>query len=174
MRGYGGAVTRTQRHPRAAAATPALAALARAGVWHAVHRYDDPPEAASYGEAVAAALGVDPHRLFKTLIAVVDEALTVGIVPVAASLDLKGLAAARGGKRAAMADPAAAERATGYVTGGISPFGQRTRLPAVVDRSAMSWDTVFVSAGRRGLQVELAPDDLVSCAGATTAVIATS
>jgi Cys-tRNA(Pro)/Cys-tRNA(Cys) deacylase len=165
--------SKARRASEGSAATPALAALLRAGVTHTVHRYEDPPEAATYGEAVAVALGVDPRRLFKTLIATVDGALTVGIVPVAASLDLKALAATCGSKRAAMADPAAAERATGYVTGGISPIGQRTRLPTVIDNSAFDWPSVFVSAGRRGLQVELAPEDLARFVGAPTARIAT-
>ena len=155
-----------------AAATPALAVLARLGVSHTVHKYADPPEAASYGEAVAAALGVNPWRLFKTLIASVDGRLVVGVVPVAASLDLKALAAAVGGKRAAMAESAAAERATGYVTGGISPFGQKSKLATVLAASAREWPTIFVSAGRRGLQVEVAPAELVRVLGAAEAAIA--
>ncbi len=110
--------------------------------------------------------------MFKTLIATVDGRLSVGIVPVSGSLDLKALAVALGGKRGAMAEPAAAERATGYVTGGISPFGQRTRLPIVVDASVRNWPTVFVSGGRRGLQVEISPDDLARLTGATVADIA--
>jgi Cys-tRNA(Pro)/Cys-tRNA(Cys) deacylase len=155
-------------------ATPALGVLAKAGVPHTVHRYEDPPDAPTYGEAVAAALGVEPARMFKTLIATVDGALTVGIVPVTGTLDLKALAAAAGGKRAVMAERAAAERATGYVTGGISPIGQRTRLRAVLDASATAWPTIFVSAGRRGLQMELAPADLVRLTSATVAPIAGS
>lgn len=125
-----------------------------------------------YGPEAAAALGVDPRRLFKTLVAAVDGKLAVGVVPVAGSLDLKALAAALGAKKAAMADPAAAERATGYRTGGISPLGHRSRLPVVVDASASGWETVYVSAGRRGLQVSLSPADLVRVAGATVAAIA--
>jgi Cys-tRNA(Pro)/Cys-tRNA(Cys) deacylase len=117
---------------------------------------------------------VPPGRLFKTLVVSVDGRLAVGVVPVAGSLDLKAIAAALGGKKAAMAEPAAAERATGYVTGGISPLGHRSRLPVVVDASARDWDTVYVSAGRRGLQVSLAPDDLVRVANATVAPIATA
>jgi Cys-tRNA(Pro)/Cys-tRNA(Cys) deacylase len=120
----------------------------------------------------AQALGLDPAQVFKTLLADVDGALTVAVVPVDRSLDLKALAAAAGGKRAVMAEPAAAERATGYVVGGISPLGQRRRLPTVVDVSALDWDTVLVSAGRRGLDAELAPADLVRLTRARTAPIA--
>jgi Cys-tRNA(Pro)/Cys-tRNA(Cys) deacylase len=152
--------------------TPATALLAKGRVEHTVHPYEHDPRASSYGLEAAAALGVEPGRLFKTLVAAVDGRLAVGVVPVSGSLDLKALAAALGGKRAAMAEPAAAERATGYVTGGISPLGHRQRLPVVVDASAAGWPTVFVSAGRRGLQVELAPADLVRLAGATVAPIA--
>ena len=119
----------------------------------------------------AQALGLDPAQVFKTLLADVDGALTVAVVPVDRSLDLKALAAAAGGKRAVMAEPAAAERATGYVVGGISPLGQRRRLPTVVDVSALDWDTVLVSAGRRGLDVELAPAELVRLTGAVTAPV---
>ena len=151
--------------------TPATAALTRASVPFSVHPYEHDPRAASYGAEAAAALGVDPARLFKTLVATVDGALAVAVVPVAGSLDLKALAAALGGKRAAMASPEAAARATGYVTGGISPRGHRSRLRVVVDASALAWPTMFVSAGRRGLQLELAPADLVRAASATTAPI---
>lgn len=119
----------------------------------------------------AQALGLDPAQVFKTLLADVDGALTVAVVPVDRSLDLKALAAAAGGKRAVMAEPAAAERATGYVVGGISPLGQRRRLPTVVDVSALDWATVLVSAGRRGLDVELAPAELVRLTGAVTAPV---
>lgn len=154
------------------AGTPAITAAARAGIEHRVHAYEHDPAHGPYGEEAAAALGLDPARVFKTLVVAVDDALTVAVVPVANQLDLKRLAAARGGKRAAMADPTAAERATGYVLGGISPLGQKTKLPVVVDASALIFDTVFVSAGRRGLEIELAPADLVSLTGATTAGIA--
>ncbi len=112
-----------------------------------------------------------PQRLFKTLIAAVDGALTVAVVPVAGTLDLKALAAAAGGKRAVLAEVTAAERATGYVTGGISPLGQRQRLPVVIDASALDHPTVFCSGGRRGLQIELAPADLARAANATLARI---
>lgn len=152
--------------------TPATALLTRLKISYTVHTYEVDPHAHSYGEAAAAALGADPGRVFKTLVAAVDGRLAVGIVPVSGSLDLKALAAALGGKKAAMAEPAAAERATGYVTGGISPFGQRSKLPTVLDASAQQWPTIYVSGGRRGLQVEVAPDDLVRVAGAGVAPIA--
>jgi Cys-tRNA(Pro)/Cys-tRNA(Cys) deacylase len=126
----------------------------------------------SYGMEAAQQLGVDPRQVFKTLVADVDGALTVAVVPVDAQLDLKALAAAAGGKRAGMADPTAAERATGYVIGGISPLGQRRRLATVIDSSALEQPTVLVSAGRRGLDVELAPADLVRLTAARTAPIA--
>jgi Cys-tRNA(Pro)/Cys-tRNA(Cys) deacylase len=154
------------------AATPATAALATAGVEFTLHAYAHDPAAPSYGTEAAEALGTDPARVFKTLVAAVDGRLTVAVVPVSGSLDLKALAAAVGGKRAAMADPADAERATGYVRGGISPLGQRKRLPTVVDASADRHPAVCVSAGRRGLEVELAPADLVALTGAVTAPIA--
>ncbi|HET7490076.1 MAG TPA: Cys-tRNA(Pro) deacylase [Acidimicrobiales bacterium] len=154
------------------AATPALAAAQRAGVEHRVHAYEHDPAGRSYGEEAAARLGIDQARVFKTLVATVDGALAVAVVPVAGQLDLKHLAAARGGRKAAMAPVADAERATGYVVGGISPLGQKRALPAVVDRSALGFETVFVSAGRRGLEIELAPVDLVRLTGATVADIA--
>jgi Cys-tRNA(Pro)/Cys-tRNA(Cys) deacylase len=137
-----------------------------------VHEYAHDPRAESYGTEAADALGVDPARVFKTLVAEVDGTLTVAVVPVTGSVDLKALAAAAGGKRAAMADPAAAERASGYVRGGISPLGQRKRLRTVLDASATSFDTVYFSAGRRGLELELSPADLITLTAATTAPIA--
>jgi Cys-tRNA(Pro)/Cys-tRNA(Cys) deacylase len=155
------------------AATPAVTALERAKAPHTLHPYDpDHPADRGYGEAAVAALGADPRQVFKTLVTRVDGALTIAVVPVSGSLDLKALAAAVGGRKAAMADPADAERATGYVRGGISPLGQRKALPTVVDASALTFPTVMVSAGRRGLQVELAPGDLVRLARARTAPIA--
>lgn len=137
-----------------------------------MHPYEVDVSAASYGEAAAAALGIEPERMLKTLLAVVDGRLVCGVVPVAGSLDLRALATAVGGKRGVMAEPAAAERSTGYVVGGISPLAQRTRLPTVVDETAELFDTVFVSAGRRGLSVELAPAELVRLTGAVVADIA--
>lgn len=159
--------------PRATAkGTPALLALEAAGVAHTVRAYDhDPRTALPYGLEAATALGVDPARVLKTLVADVDGHLVVAVVPVAGELDLKALASAVGGKRAAMAGRGAAERATGYVVGGISPLGQRSRLPVVVDSAATGHPTVLVSAGRRGLDVELAPADLLRLTGATTARI---
>ncbi|HEY3088746.1 MAG TPA: Cys-tRNA(Pro) deacylase [Jatrophihabitantaceae bacterium] len=156
-----------------ATGTPATALLARQKIAHTLHPYPHDPRADSYGEEAAAALGVDAARLFKTLIASIDGRLVCAVVPVSGRLDLKALAAATGGKRAVMADAAAAQRATGYVLGGISPLGHKTRLPVVVDDSAEGFRSVFVSAGRRGLQVELAPGDLVRLTAATTAAIAT-
>jgi Cys-tRNA(Pro)/Cys-tRNA(Cys) deacylase len=153
--------------------TPATVALEKAGVPFTVHAYEhDPASGLSYGDEAAAALGTSPGRVFKTLVAEVDGALTVAVVPVAGSLDLKALAAAVGGKRAAMADPAAAERSTGYVLGGISPLGQRKSLPTVLDASALDFPTVFVSAGKRGLELEVAPAALQAMSGATAAPVA--
>jgi Cys-tRNA(Pro)/Cys-tRNA(Cys) deacylase len=159
------------------AATPAVRALDRAKATYSLHEYDPADGAAAgtghgYGEVAVAALGADPAQVFKTLIARVDGALTVAVVPVSGQLDLKALAAAAGGRKAAMADPADAERTTGYVRGGISPLGQRKALPTVVDDTALSHATVLVSAGRRGLQVELAPADLIGLTRARTAAIA--
>ncbi|MFF1482217.1 Cys-tRNA(Pro) deacylase [Streptomyces sp. NPDC058301] len=157
---------------KSAGGTPATVALTAAGTEFTVHAYEHDPSSPSYGEEAAAALGVSPDRVFKTLVADVDGELTVAVVPVAGSLDLKALAAAVGGKRAAMADPAAAERTTGYVRGGISPLGQRRRLRTVVDASASSHATICVSAGRRGLEVELSPGDLVALTDAVLAPVA--
>lgn len=159
--------------------TRAVEVVRAAGVVHAVHEYATPEAGGrgrdrrpSYGVEAAAALGLDPGRVFKTLVAEADSALVAAVVPVAGELDLRALAAAVGARRAALADPAAAERATGYVVGGISPLGGRRTLPTVVDDSALGQATVFVSAGRRGLQLELAPGDLVALVGAQVAAIA--
>ena len=152
--------------------TPATGALRAAGITFTEHAYEHDPAAANFGLEAADALGVEPDRVFKTLLADVDGRLVVAIVPVTGKLDLKALAAAVGGKKAAMADPALAERRTGYVVGGISPIGQKTAHPTVLDETAELWDTVFVSGGRRGLDIELAPADLVRATGATTAAIA--
>jgi len=151
--------------------TTATLALERAGIAFTVHEYTHDPRAASYGREASEALGVPAARVFKTLVADVDGRLVVGVVPVEGQLDLKALAAAAGGKKAAMAAPAAADRATGYVTGGISPVGQRKRLPVVLDGSAMEYATVFCSGGRRGLEIELAPGDLVKVTDAVVASI---
>jgi Cys-tRNA(Pro)/Cys-tRNA(Cys) deacylase len=157
---------------KASGATPAVRALEQAGVDHVLHPYEHDPRSDSYGLEAADALGVDPARVFKTLLVDVDGSLVVGIVPVSARLDLKALARAAGGRRASMAEPAAAQRATGYVLGGISPFGQKRPHPTVVDTSALTHVTVLVSAGRRGLDVEVSPADLVALTAATTAAIA--
>ncbi len=152
--------------------TPATVALTRAGVTFTSHPYEHDPAAASFGLEAAQALGLDPARVFKTLFVSVDGRLVVGIVPVSAQLDLKAVAAAVGGKKAVMADPADAERASGYVVGGISPLGQKRPHPTVVDESALEWDTFYVSGGRRGLDLGLAPADLVRLTDARTAAIA--
>ena len=143
-----------------AAKTPALVALVRAGVTHRVHEYEHDPQAASYGLEAAEKMGVQPARVFKTLVVDVDGKLVVAVVPVEAQLDLRAL-----GKRATLADPKLAERTTGYVAGGISPLGQRKQLATLVDESALAFDTIFVSGGRRGLEIELAPADLVALTG---------
>lgn len=167
----------------AAGQTPALRHLAALGVVHSVHPYAHDPRSTAFGDEAVTALGVDPDRFFKTLVAQVEglpTAATTGrrlplvcaVVPVAGSLDLRALSRATGGKRAEMADPAVAERATGYVRGGISPIGHRSPMPCVVDETAVLWPTVYVSAGQRGLAVELAPDDLLRAADARYADVA--
>ncbi|HEV7132543.1 MAG TPA: Cys-tRNA(Pro) deacylase [Gaiellaceae bacterium] len=138
------------------ASTPAIAAAERAGIRFAVHEFEHDPAADSFGLEAAEKLDMEPARVFKTLVVSVDGALAVACVPVAAQLDLKTL-----GKRVRMADRTQAERTTGYVHGGISPLGQRRRLPTHLDSSAAGHETILVSAGRRGLQIELAPDDFV-------------
>ncbi|MGV9297039.1 MULTISPECIES: Cys-tRNA(Pro) deacylase [Amycolatopsis] len=152
--------------------TPATALLQKQKVTHTVHTYDHDPRAESFGLEAVEALGLEPGRVFKTLVADVDGKLVVGVVPVTGQLDLKALAAAAGGKKAKMADPAAAQRATGYVLGGISPLGHRSRLPVVLDGSALNYPTMFCSGGRRGLEVELDPAELVRLTGAVVAEIA--
>lgn len=160
-----------KKQKQQAGGTPATVALTTTGTPYTVHAYDHDPSHPSYGEEAAEAMGVSPERVFKTLVADVDGALTVAVVPVAGSLDLKALAAALGGKRATMADPALAERTTGYVRGGISPLGQRKKLPTVLDASAATHPTICVSAGRRGLEVELSPTDLAHLTDAVLAPI---
>ncbi len=151
--------------------TPATVALEKAGVSFTVHAYDHDPRSASYGLEAADALGLDPDAVLKTLLAEVDGELVVAVVPVSGQLDLKALASAVGGKRAAMADPAVAERTTGYVVGGISPIGQRRRLRTVVDESASVRPVVYVSGGRRGVDLGLDPADLVRALDAQVARI---
>ena len=147
--------------------TPAIVAAEQAGISFALHEYDHDPRSTSFGLEAVEKLGLDPARVFKTLVADVDGTLTVAVVPVEAQLDLGAL-----GKRARLADVKAAERATGYVAGGISPLGQRRRLPTVVDESALAFETIHVSAGRRGLELELAPHDLIALTGARLAALA--
>ena len=151
--------------------TPATVALSRAGIAFTLHEYHHDPRAESFGLEAAEALGVELGRVFKTLMSSVDGALTVGIVPVSGQLNLKSLARAVGGSKAAMAELAAAERATGYVAGGISPIGQKRAHPTVLDTSASVYGTIFVSAGRRGLDLEISPDDLVRVTRAIVAPI---
>lgn len=159
--------------PKQPTGTPALVALERAGVAHTVHPYEhDAGSGVGYGLEAAQVLGIPAEQVYKTLLADVDGSLTVAVVPVAGKLDLKALAAAVGGKKAAMAKPVDAERATGYVVGGISPLGQKTALPTVVDETVYLFDQVYVSGGRRGLDVGLAPDDLVALTSAVVADIA--
>ncbi|GAB3783608.1 Cys-tRNA(Pro) deacylase [Nocardioides ungokensis] len=154
--------------------TPATVALTQAGISFTLHEYAHDPRAESFGLEAADALGLDPVRVFKTLMATVDTRLAVAVVPVSGQLDLKALARALGGSRAAMAERAAAERATGYVAGGISPIGQKRRHPTVLDTSALEHPTVFVSGGRRGLDLELSPADLVRITDAVTAPVGRS
>ena len=154
---------------KGAGGTPATVALTRAGVPFTLHPYEHDPRAESFGMEAAEALGVPAERVFKTLLAEADGRLVVGIVPVTGQLDLKALARAVGASKAAMADVKAAERATGYVVGGISPFGQKRAHPTVVDETVELWETVYVSGGRRGLDVEIAPADLIEVTGATVA-----
>ena len=153
--------------------TPAVEAATAAGIAYAVVQYEHDPAAESYGLEAAETLGVPPERVFKTLLAKADgRTLVVGIVPVAQRLDLKALAGAAGGRKAEMADPAEAQRATGYVLGGISPLGQKRRLATVLDESALLHDTIYVSGGRRGLEIVLAPADLLRLTDGRTAPIA--
>ena len=153
---------------RSTGGTPATVALARAGIGFRLHEYAHDPRAESYGLEAAEALGLDPARVFKTLMATVDGRLATAVVPVSGQLDLKALARALGASRAAMADVVVAERATGYVAGGISPVGQRRPHPTVLDSTALDHPSVFVSAGRRGLDLEIAPADLVRITEAIT------
>ena len=153
---------------RSSGGTPATVALARAGIAFRLHEYTHDPRAESYGLEAAEALGRDPARVFKTLMASVDGRLAVAVVPVSGQLDLKALARALGASRASMAEVAVAERATGYVAGGISPVGQRRAHPTVVDSTALDHPSIFVSAGRRGLDLEIAPADLVRITEAIT------
>jgi Cys-tRNA(Pro)/Cys-tRNA(Cys) deacylase len=151
--------------------TPATVGLTRAGIAFTAHTYAHDPREESFGLEAAEALGVAPDRVFKTLLADVDGTLVVGIVPVTGQLDLKALAAVVGGKRARLADPHAAERATGYVVGGISPIGQKRHHRTVLDDSALQHATVYVSGGRRGFDLEVAPADLLAVTEGSAAAI---
>lgn len=157
--------------------TPAIVAVERARIAHRVLSYAHDPSAPAYGLEAASALGLEPSMVFKTLVVTLEGvarnmALAVALVPVAQQLDLKAAADALGAKRAAMADPSIAERTTGYVVGGISPLGQRKALPTLVDESALAWNEIYISAGRRGLELALAPADLLRLTNGTTAAIA--
>lgn len=153
--------------------TAAVALLVREGVAHSLHEYEHDPAAASFGLEAAAALGRDPEQVLKTLLVVHEREWAVAVLPVAGRLSLRAAAAALGWKRAALAEPRLAERRTGYVLGGISPLGQRTPSPTLLDDSARSWPTVLVSAGRRGLEVELPPAELLRLTGGRTASLRT-
>ena len=152
--------------------TPATVALTRTGIRYIEHEYEHDGANTAFGIEAAAVLGIEPDRVFKTLLADVDGVLVVAIVPVSGTLDLRSLAATIGAKKAVMADPALAERRTGYVVGGISPIGQKTRLVTVLDETAELFDTVYVSGGRRGFDLELAPADLITATAAIVAAIA--
>ena len=156
---------------RSPGGTPATVALTKAGIDFTLHPYEHHDDATGFGDEAAEALGVPKTRIFKTLVADVGGELVVAVVPVAQRLDLKALASAVGSKKAAMADPAAAARSSGYVVGGISAIGQRTPLRTVIDQSATDFETIMVSAGKRGLQVELAPADLARVTGGKFAPI---
>lgn len=160
--------------PRTPSGTPAITLAQRSGIAFEVHAYEHDPANSSYGWEAAQALGVDPQRVFKTLLADAEGKAVVAIVPVTAMLDLRALASVVGAKRASMLDPAKAQRLTGYVVGGISPLGQRSALPTVLDASAFDHGTIYVSAGRRGLDMELAPGDLLAITSAVSAPISTS
>jgi Cys-tRNA(Pro)/Cys-tRNA(Cys) deacylase len=151
--------------------TAATTALTRAGISFVPHAYAHDPAVTDFGTEAADALGIDPARVFKTLMVDTDAGLGIGIVPVSGMLDLKALAASLGGKRAAMADLAVAERKSGYVVGGISPFGQKTALPTVLDDSALEFETILVSGGRRGFDIELSPAAVLEATGGTAARI---
>lgn len=157
---------------RAAGSTPATVALTKLGVPFKLRAYEHDPAVTDFGAEAAEALGIQAERIFKTLLADADGALVVGVVPVSGKLDLKALAAAVGARRAVMADPTLAERKTGYVVGGISPIGQRTKLRTVLDTSALTHETVLVSGGKRGFDIELAPGDLRRACDAEVAAIA--
>jgi Cys-tRNA(Pro)/Cys-tRNA(Cys) deacylase len=150
--------------------TPAVRAAEKARIAFSLHKYSHDPKNRAYGEEAADRLGFPAEQMFKTLVVDLGVTLAVAIVPVPEKLNLKACASAFGAKRAEMADPKHAERSTGYILGGISPLGQKKRLPTTLHASAFDYDAVYVSAGRRGLEIELAPADLESL---TNAVVAT-
>ena len=162
---------------RSKSATPATMLLQQSGVAFTVHQFDHHLAKGNYGDAAAEALGVDPEQVFKTLLVAVESlaapSIAVGIVPVSGQLSLKEMAAAVGAKRAEMCDPTVAERVTGYVVGGISPFGQKKKLPTAIDDSCLMYETIFVSGGKRGFDIEIAPDDLIRILNAVAAPIGT-
>jgi Cys-tRNA(Pro)/Cys-tRNA(Cys) deacylase len=151
--------------------TPATTALTGAGIDFWLHSYEHHPDAASFGAEASQALGVDPGRMFKTLLASAQQRLVSAVVPVSGRLDLRALAQTMGAKKVRLAEPAVASRSSGYVVGGISPIGQRTPLPTVIDATAENFETILISAGKRGLQIELAPQDLISITDAQVADI---
>jgi len=163
---------------RSKGGTPATVLLRQAGVDFTVHQFEHDPAERSYGAAAAEALGVDPKRVFKTLLVTVEGLaapnIAVAIVPVSGQLSLKEMAAAVGAKHAEMCDPVVAQRVTGYVVGGISPFGQKKQLPTAIDETCLLYDTIFVSGGKRGFDIEIAPDDLIRILNAVTAPIGTT
>ncbi|HSL73253.1 MAG TPA: Cys-tRNA(Pro) deacylase [Ilumatobacteraceae bacterium] len=151
--------------------TPAVLALEAAGIAFSIHEYERGDELRDFGQEAADALGLDPDQVFKTLVVVADDELVVAVVPVSCQLSMKRLAAAVGAKRAVMCDAARAERSTGYIVGGISPIGQRRPLRTVIDETAELFDTVYVSGGRRGMDIGLAPSDLIAVLAAVVAPI---
>lgn len=162
------------KSPHKSTGTPATAALVRAGVPHLLHPYEHDPRARYFGEETAQALNVDERRVFKTLVIEVSSAphpLVTAVIPAGNHLDLKSIAGLAQGKHAELADPALAQRITGFVRGGISPLGQKKQTPVLVDDSASHWETIYISAGRRGLSVEIAPGDLVRVTSAFCAPI---
>lgn len=153
--------------------TPAVDQARKAGIEHHIHEYSHDPSSESYGTEAAEKLGIPQQQVFKTLVVSLDaKTLAVGIVPVCTTLNLKRIAKAAGAKKATMADPAEVERTTGYVLGGVSPLGQKKRLKTFIDASAIGFSTINVSAGRRGLEIELSPQDLATLCGADFAEIA--
>lgn len=163
--------SRTDRTLQSAPMTPAVLALEAASIEFSIHEYERGDDLRDFGREAAEALGLDPDQVFKTLVVVADTELVVAVVPVSCQLSMKRIAAAIGAKKVVMSDPAVAERSSGYIVGGISPIGQRKRLRTVVDESAELFDTIYVSGGRRGMDIGLAPSDLVAVTAAVVAPI---